>query len=83
MPTISRDIELEVVTRRAPLDGVMLEHADAHDPLVWSHHGDTLVAAGTALRLQFNGPERFSEASRVWDQLVQHALVSEDRKSVV
>ncbi|MFA4842133.1 MAG: isochorismate synthase, partial [Agrococcus sp.] len=52
-------------TERAEL-GRLLEHADPRAPLAVRRGADGIVGRGEALRLEFRGPSRLSDAADAW-----------------
>lgn len=71
---------LYAVTRalpEVPSQADLLAYADPHDPLLWLHGDRSAVAQGVALRLRFQGSDRFTEAARAWRQLVETAVVDD------
>jgi menaquinone-specific isochorismate synthase len=71
----SRVVELTVET--TPLDDVhqLLPFLDARHPLVWMRKGEGIAGLGTALRLEFTGPDRMREAATTWREVVGAATV--------
>ncbi|MFC6356661.1 isochorismate synthase [Luethyella okanaganae] len=48
---------------------------DPRRPLLWLRKGEGLAGIGEALRLEFSGPTRVSDASAAWREVVAHATV--------
>ncbi|MDQ1577130.1 MAG: menaquinone-specific isochorismate synthase [Microbacteriaceae bacterium] len=73
----ARVAELRVET--TPLGDVreLIPYLDAHTPLVWIRNGEGLAGIGTALRLQFSGPNRMQDAALAWQELVASATVDD------
>ncbi|MDQ1579650.1 MAG: menaquinone-specific isochorismate synthase [Microbacteriaceae bacterium] len=69
--------ELRVET--APLGDVrqLIPYLDAHTPLLWMRNGEGLAGIGTALRLEFSGPNRMRDAALAWQELVASATVDD------
>ena len=72
-----RVVELTVET--TPLDDVrqLLPFLDARRPLLWMRKGDGLAGIGTALRLEFTGPDRMRKAATAWRDVVAAATVAD------
>ena len=73
----SRVVELTVET--SPLDDVhqLLPFLDARHPLVWMRKGEGIAGIGTALRLEFTGPDRMREAAAAWREVVGAATIAD------
>jgi menaquinone-specific isochorismate synthase len=73
----SHVVELTVET--SPLDDVhqLLPFLDARHPLVWMRKGEGIAGLGTALRLEFTGPNRMREAATAWRDVVGAATVAD------
>jgi menaquinone-specific isochorismate synthase len=72
--------ELPVLTAETtPLDGVepLIPLLDPHDPLLFLRRGDGIAGVGEALRLEFTGPDRITDASAAWRRLVATASVTD------
>lgn len=67
---------LRVRTERAK-PGRLLEHADARSPLAVRRGADGIVGRGEALRLEFHGPDRFTQAADAWRRVAQDAHVDD------
>ena len=50
---------------------------DQHDPLLWMRRNQGLAGIGTALRLEFNGPTRMTDAAAAWQEVVAAATVTD------
>ncbi|RFA18854.1 isochorismate synthase [Subtercola boreus] len=48
---------------------------DARHPLLWIRKGQGMAGIGEALRLEFTGPNRFSDACEAWRQVAAAATV--------
>lgn len=55
----------------------LIELADPRHPLLWQCDGSGLVGLGEALRLEFSGPGRLSEAADAWRALSASAVVDD------
>ncbi len=68
---------VELTVETTPLDDVrqLLPYLDAHRPLVWMRKGEGLAGIGTALRLEFAGPDRMRDAATAWREVVGAATV--------
>jgi menaquinone-specific isochorismate synthase len=72
-----RVVELTVET--SPLDDVhhLLPFLDARHPLLWMRKGEGIAGVGTALRLEFTGPDRMRDAASAWRDVVGAATVTD------
>lgn len=50
---------------------------DQHDPLLWMRRNQGLAGIGTALRLEFSGPTRMTDAAAAWREVVAAATVTD------
>jgi menaquinone-specific isochorismate synthase len=50
---------------------------DQHDPLLWMRRNQGLAGIGTALRLEFSGPTRMTDAAAAWREVVEAATVTD------
>ena len=50
---------------------------DQHDPLLWMRRNQGLAGIGTALRLEFSGPTRMTDAAAAWRDVVDAATVTD------
>lgn len=68
---------VELTVETSPLDDMrqLLPFLDAHRPLVWMRKGEGLAGIGTALRLEFTGPDRMRAAAVAWREVVGAATV--------
>jgi menaquinone-specific isochorismate synthase len=55
----------------------IIPFADAHTPLLWVRKGEGIAGVGEALRLEFHGADRITQASAAWKQLAAAAVVSD------
>jgi len=50
---------------------------DRHEPLLWMRRGQGLAGIGTALRLEFSGATRMTDAALAWRDVVAAATVTD------
>ncbi|MGO4689912.1 isochorismate synthase [Glaciibacter sp. 2TAF33] len=50
---------------------------DRQEPLLWMRRNQGLAGVGTALRLEFSGPTRMTDAAAAWRQVVAAATVTD------
>ena len=50
---------------------------DSHEPLLWMRRNQGLAGIGTALRLEFSGPTRLTDAAAAWRDVVAAATVTD------
>jgi menaquinone-specific isochorismate synthase len=50
---------------------------DRHDPLLWMRRNQGLAGIGTALRLEFTGATRMTDAAAAWREVVAAATVTD------
>ncbi|MGM1029707.1 MAG: isochorismate synthase [Actinomycetota bacterium] len=67
---------LRARTERAEL-GRLLEHADPRAPLAVRRGADGIVGRGEALRLEFRGPSRLTDAADAWREVARDAHVDD------
>lgn len=67
---------LRVRTERAE-PGRLLQHAEPRAPLAIRRGADGIVGRGEALRLEFRGPARLSDAADAWRRIAQDAIVDD------
>lgn len=60
---------------------LLLPLIDPRHPLLWMRKGDGLAGVGTALRLEFQGPDRIVDAGAAWRQIAAAAHVTDPLKS--
>ena len=77
MLVTSATTTLQVITRVMGHEGALTEWVSADNPLTFQRLGQGFVGLGQALRLTFRGPNRFSEASAAWRQIVAGAKVDD------
>ncbi len=58
-------------------EGALTEWVSAENPLTFQRMGQGFVGLGGALRLSFQGPHRFAEASAAWRDLVNAADIDD------
>lgn len=68
---------LRARTERAEL-GRLLEHADPRAPLAVRRGADGIVGRGEALRLEFRGPSRLTDAADAWREIARTAEVDDE-----
>ncbi len=68
---------VELTVETSLLDDVrqLLPFLDTHRPLLWMRKGEGLAGIGTALRLEFTGPDRMRDAATAWREVVGAATV--------
>jgi len=62
-----------------PLDDVrqLIPFLDARHPLLWLRRGEGIAGIGAAVRLEFTGPSRITDAADAWRTLAAAAQVSD------
>ena len=50
---------------------------DSHEPLLWMRRNQGLAGIGTALRLEFSGPTRLTDAAAAWRDVAAAATVTD------
>lgn len=55
----------------------MLDLLPEHQQLLWTRRGDGMIGFGTAVRFEFSGKTRFTDASRRWSELAAAATVDD------
>ncbi|WP_461640321.1 isochorismate synthase [Leucobacter sp. BZR 635] len=65
------------MTRVLPELPNLLSYADPESPLFWNRGDRGCVGVGETLRLRFTGPDRFTEASRVWREIATASTVDD------
>jgi menaquinone-specific isochorismate synthase len=60
-----------------PLDDVrqLIPFLDARHPLLWLRRGEGIAGVGEAVRLEFSGPDRVTDAAETWRALAAAAQV--------
>ena len=73
--TESRVRALRIET--TPVDGIrsLMFFAEQRHPLLWMRRGEGFVGIGEALRLEFSGPTRFTDAAAAWREVAENAEV--------
>jgi len=66
---------LAVKTRRMSPTDTLIDWVSADNPLVMQRLGQGVVGLGETLRWEFQGPDRFAEASAAWATLVDNAHI--------
>jgi menaquinone-specific isochorismate synthase len=57
--------------------GSLAELLDERDPLLWTRHGFGIGGIGTAVRLEFRGPDRVRDAAAAWRELAGRASITD------
>jgi menaquinone-specific isochorismate synthase len=68
---------LRVETTRVDDIRLLLPLIDPRRPLLWMRKGDGLAGVGTALRLEFQGPNRITDAGAAWRRIAAAAQVTD------
>ncbi len=68
---------LTVETTPIPDIRQLIPLLDRRDPLLWMRRGQGLAGIGTALRLEFSGPGRMTDAALAWRRVVEAATVTD------
>jgi menaquinone-specific isochorismate synthase len=70
-------LHVETTPLPAQLDDLaqLVALVDPRDPLLWQRRGDGLAGIGELVRLEFRGPNRFSDAAAAWREIVQRSTV--------
>lgn len=50
---------------------------DPKNPVLWLRNGEGIVGFGTALRLEFHGKDRITEAGKCWREISQSAAITD------
>lgn len=68
-----------LVVDTTPVDDIslLIPYTDADQPLVWLRKGTGFVGVGEALRLEFSGTSRMTDAAAAWRRLAASALVTD------
>jgi menaquinone-specific isochorismate synthase len=66
---------LTVETVRLDDFGALIPRLDLDRPLLWQRRGFGLAGLGEAVRLEFSGPTRMTDAASAWQRLVAAATV--------
>jgi menaquinone-specific isochorismate synthase len=63
----------------SPLDDVrqLIPFLDARHPLLWLRRGEGIAGVGEALRLEFSGPSRITDAAAAWRSIAAAAQVTD------
>ena len=64
-------------TKASADHGSLLERLGSRRPLAFLRNGDGIVGLGEALRLEFTGPTRFTDAAAAWRELCSDAVVDD------
>ena len=68
---------LAVETVRADDIGPLIPLLDSRDPLLFIRRGEGIAGIGEALRLEFTGPHRITDAAIAWRAIVNAATVTD------
>lgn len=68
---------LRVETTEIDDPGPLVPLLDPRHPLLWSRRGFGLAGLGQALRLEFTGPTRFTDAAAAWRAVVAAATIDD------
>jgi menaquinone-specific isochorismate synthase len=62
-----------------PLDDVrqLIPFLDARQPILWLRKGEGIAGVGEALRLEFSGPTRLTDAAEAWKDIVATSQVTD------
>jgi menaquinone-specific isochorismate synthase len=62
-----------------PLDDVrqLIPFLDARQPILWLRKGEGIAGVGEALRLEFSGPNRLTDAAEAWKDIVAASHVTD------
>jgi len=66
---------LRVETTACREFGSLLALLDESEPLLWMRRGFGMAGVGTALRLEFTGPNRIADAAAAWQRVVAAASI--------
>jgi menaquinone-specific isochorismate synthase len=58
--------------------GPLVPLLDPHDPLLFVRRGEGIAGVGEALRLEFSGPTRITDAAAAWRTIIASATVTDD-----
>ncbi len=72
--------DLTVETRRTDPVASLIPFADARHPLLFLRRGDGIAGIGEALRLEFHGPTRLTDAADAWREVAATAQVTDEVK---
>lgn len=71
-------VPLTVSTVEIDDPGPLIPRLDPRHPLLWMRRGLGLAGIGEALRLQFRGPDRMTDAAAAWRAVVAAAAVRDE-----
>jgi len=68
-----------LTVQTTPLDDVrqLIPFLDSHRPLLWLRRGEGIAGIGEALRLEFSGASRISDAANAWREVVRSASITD------
>ena len=68
---------LSVETQQIDDVGPLIRLLNAREPLLWMRRGFGLVGLGCALRLEFTGPSRLTDAAAAWREVAARSSVTD------
>ena len=68
---------MDVSTETCADHGPLLAHLGSREPLAFLRNGDGIVGLGEALRLEFTGPTRITDAAAAWASLAASSTVAD------
>lgn len=70
---------LALTAETTPIDDIrhLILLLDQHEPLLWMRRNQGLAGIGTALRLEFSGENRMTDAAAAWRDVVAQATVTD------
>jgi menaquinone-specific isochorismate synthase len=76
---VTTSLTSSLVAETVPIDDPrqLLPLADTANPLFWVRKGYGIVGIGEALRLEFSGPDRITDAAAAWREVAAAATVSD------
>ncbi|WP_344772659.1 chorismate-binding protein [Gryllotalpicola kribbensis] len=78
-PTAASPAVQALTVETTPLDDVrqLIPFLDPRHPLLWLRRGDGIAGVGEAVRLEFTGPTRVTDAADAWRTLAAAATVTD------
>ncbi|MDQ3415897.1 MAG: isochorismate synthase, partial [Actinomycetota bacterium] len=71
VPLVARSVEIGD-------PGPLIDLLPQSDPVAWLRHGEGVIGWGVAARISTSGADRFADAQRWWDRIVEHAVVRDE-----